>query len=374
MALVLNDEQRMLSDSVNAFLGEKAPVAHLRQLRDGRDESGFSRPLWRQFAEQGYSATLVPEAHDGLGLGAVEAGIVGEALGRTLTPSPFLSTSVLAARILSKAGTAAQQARLLPAIAAAKVVLSLAVDESSKHHPLSLATTATRTGEGYRLDGAKTFVLDGHAADELIVAARSSDTGLSLFLVGAKAKGVSVERTVMVDSHNAARARFDAVALAPEALLGGFGEGAQVLEDALDLGRAVVAAQLLGVAEETFERTLAYLKERKQFDRIIGEFQALQHRAAELYIDLELTRVLVLRALQTLDCDPANAKLLVSQAKARACTTANRAVQEGVQMHGGMGMTDEFDIGLFMKRARVLQELFGDAGFHTDRAGRLSGY
>ena len=374
MALVLNEEQSMLRDSVNAFLSERAPVAHLRKLRDSRDAVGFDRQLWRQFAEQGYSAILVPEAHGGLGLGAVEAGIIGEALGRTLTPTPFLSTAVLAARTLARTGSQAQQAQLLPAIAAAEVVVAVAIDEASKHRPDAIAAKATRDGSGLRLDGVKAFVLDGHVADRFIVAARTAERGLTLLLVDPRAAGVHIERTLMVDTHNAARLRFDGVRIEADAVLGEVGAAAAVLDEVLDLGRVVVAAQLLGLADAVFERTLAYLKERRQFDRAIGEFQALQHRAAELYIDIELTRALVLGALQAVDEDPAKAALIVAQAKAHACTTANRAVQEGVQMHGGMGMTDEFDLGLYMKRARTLQELLGDAGFHADRVAAMNGY
>lgn len=374
MALVLNEEQGMLRDSVNAFLSERAPVAHLRKLRDSRDAVGFDRQLWRQFAEQGYSAILVPETSGGLGLGAIEAGIIGEALGRTLTPTPFLSTAVLAARTLARAGSQAQQAQLLRAIAAAETVIAFAIDETSKHRPAAIAAKATRDGSGLRLDGAKTFVLDGHVADRFIVAARTSERGLTLLLVDPGAPGVHVERTLMVDAHNAARLRFDGVRIEADAVLGEVDAASAVLDEVLDLGRVVVAAQLLGLADAVFERTLAYLKERRQFDRAIGEFQALQHRAAELYIDIELTRALVLGALQAMDKDPAKAALIVAQAKAHACTTANRAVQEGVQMHGGMGMTDEFDLGLYMKRARTLQELLGDAGFHADRVAAMNGY
>jgi alkylation response protein AidB-like acyl-CoA dehydrogenase len=378
MALVLNEEQGMLRDSVKAFLSERAPVAHLRKLRDSRDADGFDRKLWKQFAEQGYSAILVPEAHGGLGLGAVEAGIIAEALGRTLTPTPFLSTAVLAARTLARVGSAAQQAALLPAIAAAETVIAFAVDETSKHRPDAIAATAVRDGSNWCLDGAKTFVLDGHVADRFIVAARTAQGGLTLLLVDPRAPGVQIERTLMVDAHNAARLRFDGVRVAADAVLGEAGAAGAVidgvLDEVLDLGRVVVAAQLIGLADAVFELTLAYLKERRQFDRAIGEFQALQHRAAELYIDIELTRALVLGALQAMDADPAKAGLIVAQAKAHACTTAKRAVQEGVQMHGGMGMTDEFDLGLYMKRARTLQELLGDAGFHADRVAAMGGY
>ena len=375
MALVLNDEQRMLQDSARAFISENAPVAHLRALRDGRDDTGFSRDLWRKFAEMGFSGILIPEGQGGSGLGVVEAGVIAEELGRTLAPSPFLSTAVLAAAAIRRGGNAAQQAALLPKIAAAERVVALALDEGVKHRPGAIATKAVRDGAGYRIDGDKTLVVDGHVADTLIVAARVAGDGdpVALFLVDAKAPGVALERTVMVDAHNAARVRLTGVRVAGDALLGSV-EGAALLEEVLDIGRAVLASELLGIADEVFARTLTYLKERKQFGRIIGEFQALQHRASELFCDIEMTRAIVIRALQAVDEDPVKARDLVSAAKARACTTANRAVQEGVQMHGGMGMTDQFDIGLFMKRACVVQELLGDAHFHADRHATLNAY
>ena len=376
MALVLNDEQRMLQDSARAFISENAPVAHLRALRDGRDDTGFSRDLWRKFAEMGFSGILIPEGQGGSGLGVVEAGVIAEELGRTLAPSPFLSTAVLAAAAIRRGGNAAQQAALLPKIAAAERVVALALDEGVKHRPGAIATKAVRDGAGYRIDGDKTLVVDGHVADTLIVAARVAGDGdpVALFLVDAKAPGVALERTVMVDAHNAARVRLTGVRVAGDALLGSVEGGVALLDEVLDIGRAVLASELLGIADEVFARPLTYLKERKQFDRIIGEFQALQHRASELFCDIEMTRAIVIRALQAVDEDPVKARDLVSAAKARACTTANRAVQEGVQMHGGMGMTDQFDIGLFMKRARVVQELLGDAHFHADRHATLNAY
>ncbi len=374
MTLVLNDEQRMLNESVQSFLEDCAPVSHLRKLRDTRDATGFSRELWRDFAGQGYSGVLVPEAQGGLGLGVVEAGLISERLGHTLTPTPFLSTAVLAAWVISRAGSSAQQDRLLPRIAAAETVVAVAVDECSKHRPAVTDTRAARDGADFVLDGSKLFVLDGHVADTLVVSARTGPDALTLFLVEAGARGVEIERTVMVDAHNAARLSLRSVRVGAEAVLGAIDGGGALLEQLLDVGRAVIAAQLLGVADEVFDRTVAYLKDRKQFNRPIGEFQALQHRAAQLYCDIEVTRAIVLKALQAVQRDAAQARVLVSQAKSCACTTSNRAVQEGVQLHGGIGMTDDLDIGLFMKRARVLQELFGDAGFHADRLATLGGY
>ena len=379
MALVLTAEQTMLRDNARSFLAKNAPIAHLRKLRDSHDPTGFSRELWKEFAQMGWAGILVPPDYEGLGLGHVEAGIVMEEIGHALTPSPLLSTSILAATALVRAGTDAQKRAHLPRIAAGDLVATIAVDEAAKHRPERTTLSASRASNGFSLKGAKTFVLDGHAADLVIVAARTSGSpgdqrGLTLFLVDGDAKGLKRERTSMVDIHNSARLDFDDVAVSPDAILGKVDAGWEVLETALKVGRAAVAAELLGAGDEAFNRTVAYLRERKQFGKFIGEFQGLQHRAAFLYCELEVARSAVLKALQTLDESFDSAGPVVSMAKAKAGATATLAVQEAVQMHGGIGMTDEFDIGFFMKRVRVGQELFGDANFHADRLARLNHY
>jgi alkylation response protein AidB-like acyl-CoA dehydrogenase len=379
MALVLTEEQSMLRDSARGLITDKAPVAHLRGLRDGKDATGFSRDLWKTFAEMGFSGLLVPENFGGSGLGCVEAGVVMEEIGRTLMPSPFLSTAVLAVSALTRGGSEAQKAAHLPKIADGSLLAALAVDEGAKHRPLQINLQAVRSGNGFRLNGAKALVVDGHTADLLIVAGRTGGAvgernGLTLFLVDPKASGVAIERTVMVDAHNAARIEFADVEVDADHVLGEVDQGGALLDGVLNIGRGAVASEMVGLSEEVFGRTVAYLKERKQFGKLIGEFQALQHRAAELYIDIEITRAAVLKALQTLDGDFDHAGAAVAVAKARAGTTATLAVQEGVQMHGGMGMTDQFDIGFFMKRARVCQELFGDSNYHADQLARMKSY
>jgi alkylation response protein AidB-like acyl-CoA dehydrogenase len=363
MALVLSEEQSMLRDSARGLISDKAPVSHLRQLRDTNDATGFSRD----------------QSFGGSGLGCVEAGVVMEEIGRSLMPSPFLSTAVLAASALSRAGSAAQKSEHLPKISAGTLLAALAIDEGAKHRPLRTKMQAARSGNGFKLNGAKALVVDGHAADLLIVAARTAGAagereGLTLFLVDPKSKGIETERTTMVDSHNAARITFEDVAVNADSVLGEVDQGYPLLEGVLNIGRGAVAAEMVGLSEEVFGRTVEYLKERKQFGKRIGEFQALQHRAAQLYIEIEITRAAVLKALQSLDGDFETAGAAVAVAKARAGSTATLAVQEGVQMHGGMGMTDQFDIGFFMKRARVCQELFGDRNFHADQLARLRSY
>ena len=308
MALVLTEEQSMLRDSARGLVSDKAPVSHLRQLRDSKDATGFSRELWKAFAEMGFSGLLVPENFGGSGLGCVEAGVVMEEIGRTLMPSPFLATAVLAASALTRGGSDAQKAAHLPKIADGSLLAALAIDEGAKHRPLQIKLQAVRSGNGFKLSGAKAFVVDGHTADLLIVAARTGGSagernGLTLFLVDPKAKGIAVERTAMVDSHNAARIEFDNVEVDADSVLGEVDQGGALLDGVLNIGRGAVASEMVGLSEEVFGRTVTYLKERKQFGKLIGEFQALQHRAAQLYIDIEITRAAVLKALQTLDGD-----------------------------------------------------------------------
>jgi len=379
MTLILTEEQTMLRDSARDFLAEQAPVSQLRALRDTADADGFSRDLWKQFAEMGFTGVLVPEAHGGLGLGHVEAGVVMEQIGHQLAASPLLASGIVAVTALLQAGNAAQQSAHLQRLAQGQAIATLAVDEGIKHRPAHTAMQATANGAGFVLDGAKLLVLDGHVADLLIVAARTagepgSTEGLSLFLVPTKTPGVQMERTVMVDAHNAARVQFNQVQLGADALLGPLHGAWPALNAALDAGRCAAAAELLGLADEAFARTVQYLKERRQFGKVIGEFQGLQHRAAHLYSELEITRAAVIKAQQLLDADPAAASDAVAVAKARAGRSATLAVQEAVQMHGGMGMTDEFEAGFFMKRARVLQELFGDANFQLDQFALRRGY
>ena len=373
MPLILTDEQTMLKDAADGFLNEHAPIAHLRKLRDTHDADGVSRDLWRAFGEMGLAGVIIPETHGGSGLGAVEAGVVAEALGRTLTPSPFMGSSVLSAKVLIDAGSADQQAAWLPRIAGGDAILSLAIDEGPKHAPSKMTTRAERFGNGFKLNGAKGFVLDGHVADALIVAART-DGGTMLFLVDPTTAGIAIERTTMVDSHNAARITLTDVAVDADAVIGAVDGGDAALEAALNLGRACAAATLTGAGDQAFQLTLDYLKTRKQFGKLIGEFQALQHRAAHLFTEIEIARAATLAALQALDSGSDDAPFAVAVAKAKAGRVAELAVQEGVQMHGGVGMTDEYDIGLFMKRVRVLNEFGGDAGFQAEAVARARGF
>ena len=378
MPLYHNEDQAMLKDSAAPFIAETAPVAHLRSLRDAQDATGFSRDLWKQFAEMGFTGILVPEDQGGLGLGHVEAGIVLEEIGRNLTPSPFLTTSVGAAAALKGAGGAAA-AEWLPRIAAGDAIIALAIDESPRHRPEKTALKAERSGNGFRLSGTKSFVLNGHVADMLLVAARTAgaageENGLTLFAVAKDAAGLSADPRRLVDSSLASHLTLDGVEVDADAVVGEVDQGWSALKPLLAAARTGSAAELVGVGQGAMDMTMDYLKQRKQFGRLIGEFQALQHRAAHLYSEMEIARASVLKAQQLLDEGNDGAELMVSVAKAKASQAANLAVREGVQMHGGIGMTDEYDIGLYMKRDRALAEFMGDANYHIDRVARLNGY
>ena len=379
MPLYHNDDQAMLADSARGFMADEGAIAkQLRHFRDINCKDGFGHALWGQFAEMGFTGILVPEADGGLGMGHVEAGIVLEEIGRNLTPSPFLTSSVMAATALG-AGGAELRGRYLPGLIEGKSVYAVAIDEGPKHRPERIKTTATRAGNGFKLSGTKSFVVQGASADMLVIAARTAgsdedDAGITLFAVPKDAAGLSLDSVRLVDSAMAAHVKLDNVQLDADAVIGEVDGGREVLNEVLAAGRVGAAAESVGVGMGAFDMTTTYLKQRKQFGKLIGEFQSLQHRAAHLYSELEIARAAVIKAQQLLDGGSDKADLMVSVAKAKAGQAAGLAVKEGVQMHGGIGMTDEYDIGLYMKRDRALAEFMGDQYYHAQRVAELSGY
>jgi acyl-CoA dehydrogenase len=379
MALVLNEEQVMLRDSAAGFLAEKASVAQLRELRDSDSERGYDEGVWREMAEMGWAGIAIPEEFGGLGYGYTGLGLVLEQAGRHLSVSPLQSTVLVAATLVAELGSQQHKEQLLPAIAAGEKLVSLALQEGAHHAPEQVAATATAEGDDWVLSGCKVLVADAHVADSFIVIARSAGAagdsdGLSAFLVDAGSPGLSLERRSMVDSRNMGVLSLEKVRVSGEALLGPAGGAGAGLNRALDIANIGLASELLGLSAEAFERTVEYLKERKQFGRVIGSFQGLQHRAAELFAELELARSIVLQALNAIDDGEQDLALLASAAKAKLCEVAQRATNEGIQMHGGIGMTDEHEIGFFIKRARVAQHTFGDYNYHLDRFAQLSGF
>ena len=379
MTLVLTEEQQMIKDSAAGFLAEKASISQLRELRDSASESGYDRQVWREMVEMGWAGIAIPEEFGGLDYGYTGLGLVLEQAGRNLSASPLQATVLVGATLIAELGSEAQKEALLPAIASGESVVTLALQEGAHHAPQQTAMSALKENDNYVLNGSKLMVLDAHVADQFIAIARTAgaagdEQGLTAFLVDAGAGGLTVERSIMVDSRNAGVVSFDNVSIATENLLGDEGQAWSGLNRTLDIANIGLAAELLGISLEAFERTVEYLKERKQFGRLIGSFQGLQHRAAELFAELELARSIVLQALQAIDENAEDISVHASACKAKLCEVAQRATNEGIQMHGGIGMTDEHEIGFFIKRARVAQHLFGDYNYHLDRYALLSGF
>jgi alkylation response protein AidB-like acyl-CoA dehydrogenase len=379
MPLYHNEDQAMLAESASQFMAEEGSIKNqLRHWRDRDCPDGFGHALWKQFGEMGFTGILVSEEDGGVGMGHVEAGIVLEQIGRNLTPSPFMTSAVLAASAINH-GSNDLRGRYLPGLVSGESVFAVAIDEGAKHRPETIATRAEKSGNGFRLTGQKDFVIQGASADMLVVAARTSgsdgdDDGITLFAVPKEASNMSHDAVRLVDSSMATHTKFDGVELDGDAVIGEVDGGREVLNAMLLAGRVGSAAEGVGVASGAMDMTVDYLKQRKQFGKIIGEFQALQHRASHLYSEVEIARAVAIKAAQLLDGGSEKADLMASVAKAKVAKTAGLAVREGVQMHGGIGMTDEYDIGLYMKRDRALGEFLGDAYYHADRVAQLSGY
>jgi alkylation response protein AidB-like acyl-CoA dehydrogenase len=376
---VLNEEQSMLRDAAKSWTQEKSPVTAFRKMRDSGVELGYDANAWNEMAEMGWAGVVVPEAYGGSEFGYLSLGLILEELGRTLTASPLLASGLAAASALALGGSEAQKSEWLPKIADGSVVGTLAVDEGPHHAPDKVALAATKSGAGYTLSGVKHFVLEGMAAGLFIVSARTSgkpgDTdGVTLFLVPADAKGVSRKQLKLADSRGAATVTFDKVEVGADAVLGEADKGYPLLEKTLDRARAGVSAEMLGAAVQAFETTLDYLKVRVQFGQVIGSFQALQHRAAKMFTDLELARSAVEAALQAIDADSPDVPELVSLAKAKMGDTFHLVSNEMVQMHGGIGMTDAHDAGFYLKRARAAEAAFGNQSYHRDRYAKIQGY
>jgi alkylation response protein AidB-like acyl-CoA dehydrogenase len=363
----LTDEHRMLQDAAKGFVQDKMPTTHARAIRDAKGE-GFDRALWAEMAAMGWTGILVPEEFGGAGLDRRGLGLILEECGRTLAPSPLLSTAMIGAAALTKSGNDDAKKQWLPKIADGSAIIAFAVDEGQHHAPQKTESAIGKAG----LSGRKTYVADGHVADVLLVLARDGKA-LSLCIVDAKANGVTRTALQTVDGRGAADIGFtDAPVLA--VLKPAQGDAGAYVEHVLDCARVGLAAEMLGQATQAFETTAEYLKTRTQFGQLIGTFQSLQHRAGKMLVELELTKSCVVAALVALDQDKPEAAELASLAKARASETLHLVSNEMVQMHGGIGMTDAHDSGLYLKRARVAEALYGGASFHRDRYATLCGY
>jgi alkylation response protein AidB-like acyl-CoA dehydrogenase len=374
VALVLTEDQELIAKTARDFVDEESPVSRMRALRDSRDPDGFSRALWKQMAELGWLGIPFPESVGGAGMGHADLALVLEALGRNLAPEPVVANVLMGGQALLLAGSEAQQQQWLTPLVEGEKFVSLAYAEPhSRYAPNKIEAKAEKSGDGYTLVGEKVHVLAGNVADAFVVSALTPG-GVSLFLVPADAPGLSRERLVRMDSVPAANLKLEGVSVSGDALLGAEGQGGPVVEQVIDRATVGLCAEMLGGMSRAFEMTVDYLKEREQFGVRIGSFQALKHRAAKVFMEIELSRSAVMAASRALDEDAPDAAKLVSLAKARCSDAYVLAGNEGVQMFGGVGMTDEYDIGLYLKRARASELSFGDSAWHRDRWAQLSGY
>ncbi|MCP5059252.1 MAG: acyl-CoA dehydrogenase [bacterium] len=380
MELIQSEDQELIAKTAADFVGERSPIARVRALRDEGDAVGFSRELWKEMADLGWVGIPFAEVHGGADLGLAELTLVVEALGRGLAPEPFLSTVLLAGQLLQRSRNEAVCAKWLPGVCSGDTILALAYQgATSRYDVLSPAVVATADGDGFRLAGQAIQVLDGHVADALIVSARTSGeqgeaSGISLFVVPKDAPGLEVVRQNRVDGRGAALVQLDDLAVSGDDALGGIDRGGQLLQETIDRATIGLCAEMLGGMQEAFDLTLEHLKSREQFDTVIGTFQALKHRAADLFIEIELSKSTVMAAARAADADDAELARYVSVAKAQCSDAYVRVTNEAVQMFGGVGMTDEYDIGFYMKRARAAELTFGDAVYHRDRWAALGGY
>lgn len=375
----LTEEQTILRDQAKAWAAERAPVQAFRAMRDAGAEAGFDRKTWTEMVELGWTGIVVPEAYGGAGLGYLTFGLVLEELGRQLTASPLFASALVGASAVLLAGDEAQKQAVLSKIVDGAEVLTLAVDESPRHAPERILLKAEPTNGGYRLTGGKTFVFEGLTATMAVVAARTAGgageaSGITLFLVPTGADGLDIRPMRAMDSRGYAQFAFNGVDVPPQAVLGPVDGGFALLDAILDRARAGLGADMLGTAAQAFDMTLDYLQTREQFGRVIGSFQALGHRAAALYSTMELARSSAEAALQAIDDEAPDTAELASLSKAKTGEFLFEMSNQLIQIHGGIGMTDEFDAGLYLKRARVLEAAFGNRAFHRDRYAKLLGF
>jgi acyl-CoA dehydrogenase len=379
MKLILTEEQEFLRDTAKDFAQERTPVTHFRSLRDNKDENLWDKDIWQEMVNLGWSGILIPEEFGGSDFGVAGISVILQECGKTLTPSPLFSTGVLGAYAISNFGTQEQKEKYLPKIVSGEITTALAVDESSHHDPGKTLFKAEQKGSDFLLNGKKTFVIDGGSADILIILARTSGNsgdlaGLTLFIVESNVEGIKKIKLDMADSRNYANIEFNDVECSNKSILGALESGGETVERILDIGRIAMSAEMLGNAESAFETTIDYLKQRKQFGVLIGTFQALQHRAAEMFCEIELTKSAVMAAIHGADENSNELQRLSSLAKTIAGETLNLVSNEAIQMHGGIGVTDEYDLGFFIKRSRVAEQIFGSSTYHTERYANLSGF
>ena len=374
MALIINEEQQMLKTSTKEFLDLKSPLSCLRDLRDNSYKT-YDKELWMEMVEMGWTALTIPEKYNGLNFGYVGLGQLLEEMGRKLTLSPIVSTVLLSSTLISLSKNEILKAKLFQEIMNGSKLVSVAHEEGVHHNPDMLNSLLSKKGERYVLNGNKNFVIDGSLSDYLIVSSKDeSGSNTMLVLVDSKSDGISFNNKVHMDSRTYSDISFNNVKVEESSFLSQGNDGNSILEKTFDIARVGLAAEMLGSIQEAFEMTMNYLKEREQFGVKIGSFQALQHRSAIMFGEIELCKSIVLKSLQAIDSDDSNLPKLASLAKAKLGMTFKLVSNEAVQMHGGIGVTDDADIGFFLKRARVIQRTLGDSNYHLDRLAKMNNY
>ncbi len=372
--MFMSEELQQLSETAQGLAKEFAGPKAFRDLRAANPAEGVDLPFWNRMAELGWLGIAIPEALGGYDMGTAAVVSVADALGANLASTPFATTAVFAARALSAGAAGGVGTDRLPPIAEGRAIYAIAIDEGPRHRGLDgIEMTATPDGDGFVLFGAKRNVLDFDAAQSLLVVARA-EAGLTAFAVPKETVGVSATTTTQLDVRRASTIGFEGVRVDGTHVVGSVGDGEGVVAAALETARLAVAAEMLGAAKAVFDMTVEYMRDRKQFGVPIGSFQALQHRAAHVHTELTIAGAAVRRAASHLTTNDVDAPAAVAAAKSKVGRVAILAANEAIQMHGGVGVTDEFDVGLYVKRIRTLENLFGDRLYHGDRFARLRGF
>ena len=374
MSLVINEEQNMLKSSAKELLDLKSPISLMRELRDD-NYNQFDPDFWKEMVEMGWTALTVPEEYNGLNFGYVGLGQVIEEMGKKLTVSTTISTVLVSTTIVGLSKNEVLKSKLFDEIMSGKKLCTLAHEESSHHNPNIDLSIISNNNEKFILNGKKRFVIDGTISDYLIVSANSESNGsLELVIIDSKSKGITFNNKVHMDSKIYSDISFNNVEFSKDNFLSTENDGKKILKKALDIACVGLAAEMLGNIQQAFDMTIQYLKEREQFGVKIGSFQALQHRSAIMFGEIELCKSIVLKALQAIDSGDENLPELASLAKSKLGLTSKLVTNEAVQMHGGIGVTDDADIGFFLKRVRVSQRIFGDSNYHLDRVAKFNSY
>ena len=374
MSLVINEEQNMLKSSAKELLDLKSPISLMRELRDN-NYNQFDPNLWKEMVEMGWTALTIPEEYNGLNFGYVGLGQVIEEMGRKLTVSPMISTVLISTTIVGLSKNEVLKSKLFDEIMSGKKLCTLAHEESTHHNPKIDLSIISNDNEKFILNGKKRFVIDATISDYLITSANSESNGsLELIIIDSKSKGITFNNKVHMDSKIYSDISFNNVEFSKDNFLSTENDGKKILSKALDIACVGLAAEMLGNIQQAFDMTIQYLKEREQFGVKIGSFQALQHRSAIMFGEIELCKSIVLKALQAIDSGDENLPELASLAKSKLGLTSKLVTNEAVQMHGGIGVTDDADIGFFLKRVRVSQRIFGDSNYHLDRVAKFNSY